>query len=85
MFEKIKLFILLFFAVPSVIFSEDLKDIYELALNNDPLLKSAEASFRAGKESKRQGIAALLPSLSVSGSTNWNESRIEETLSLIHI
>ena len=80
MFEKIKLFILLFFAVPSVIFSEDLKDIYELALNNDPLLKSAEASFRAGKESKRQGIAALLPSLSVSGSTNWNESRIEETL-----
>ena len=80
MFKKIKLFILLFFAVPSVIFSEDLEDIYELALNNDPLLKSAEASFRAGKESKRQGIAALLPSLSVSGSTNWNESRIEETL-----
>ena len=80
MFEKIKLFILLFFAVPSVIFSEDLEDIYELALNNDPLLKSAEASFRAGKESKRQGIAALLPSLSISGSTNWNESRIEETL-----
>ena len=80
MFKKIKLYILLFFAVPSVIFSEDLEDIYELALNNDPLLKSAEASFRAGKESKRQGIAALLPSLSVSGSTNWNESRIEETL-----
>ena len=80
MFKKIKFFILIILVIPFFLLSEDLEDIYELALQNDPLLKSAEASFRAGKESKRQGIAGLLPSLSISGSTNWNESRIEETL-----
>ena len=60
--------------------AEDLKDIYELALINDPTFKAAEASFRAGKEYKVQGRAGLLPSLSVSGSTGWNEYRLEETL-----
>ncbi len=60
--------------------AEDLKDIYQLALSNDPLVKSAEASYRAGKESKKQGIAGLLPSINVSGSTSWNESRVEESL-----
>ena len=60
--------------------AEDLKDIYELALINDPTFKAAEASFRAGKEYKVQGRAGLLPSLSISGSTGWNEYRLEETL-----
>jgi outer membrane protein len=44
------------------------------------LLRAAEATYRAGKENKRQGIAGLLPTLSVSGSTNWNEYRVEEQL-----
>ena len=60
--------------------AEDLKDIYELALINDPTFKAAEASFRAGKEYKVQGRAGLLPSLSISGSTGWNEYRLEETI-----
>ena len=60
--------------------AEDLKDIYELALINDPTFKAAEASFRAGKEYKVQGRAGLLPSLSISGSTGWNEYRLEENL-----
>ncbi len=60
--------------------AEDLKDIYELALINDPTFKAAEASFRAGKEYKVQARAGLLPSISVSGSTGWNEYRLEETL-----
>ena len=60
--------------------SENLSDVYELALKNDPLLRAAEASYRAGKENKAQGIAGLLPSLSIGGSTNWNEYRIEEQL-----
>ena len=61
-------------------FAEDLKDIYELALINDPTFKAAEASYRAGKEYKVQGRAGLLPSLNISGSTGWNEYRLEETL-----
>ena len=60
--------------------AENLADVYELALKNDPLLRAAEATYRAGKENKRQGIAGLLPTLSISGSTNWNEYRIEEQL-----
>tara|TARA_B100000686_G_scaffold330492_1_gene392816 strand:- start:224 stop:1561 length:1338 start_codon:yes stop_codon:yes gene_type:complete len=56
--------------------AENLEEVYELALKNDPLLKAAEASYRAGKENKVQGRAGLLPNLSVSGSTNWNEYRV---------
>ena len=57
------------------VFSENLEDIYELALKNDPLLKSAEATYRSGQEYKVQGRAGLLPNLSISGSTNRNEYR----------
>ena len=60
--------------------AENLADVYELALQNDPLFRAAEATYRVGKENKRQGIAGLLPTLSVSGSTNWNEYRVEEQL-----
>ena len=64
----------------SSIRGENLSEVYELALKNDPLLRAAEASYRSGKENKAQGIAGLLPTLSVSGSTNWNEYRVEEQL-----
>ena len=43
-------------------------------------MKVAEASFRAGKEYKIQGRAGLLPNLSISGSTNWNEYRVLDQL-----
>ena len=36
--------------------SENLSDVYELALKNDPLLRAAEATYRAGKENKVQII-----------------------------
>lgn len=67
-------------ATSSPIRTENLADVYELALKNDPLLKAAEATYRAGKENRTQGIAGLLPTLSVGGSTNWNEYRVEEQL-----
>ena len=60
--------------------TENLAEVYELALKNDPLLKAAEATYRAGKENKAQGIAGLLPSLTISGTTTWNEYRVEEQL-----
>ena len=53
--------------------SENLLDIYNEALKNDPTFKSAEYSYLADKELVVQGRAALLPSLTLSGSTNWNE------------
>ena len=48
-------------------------DIYNEALENDPTYKAAEYSYLADKELKVQGRAALLPSITLSGSTNWNE------------
>ena len=53
--------------------SESLLDIYNEALENDPTYKAAEYSYLANKELKVQGRAALLPSITLSGSTNWNE------------
>ncbi len=67
-------------AISSPLRAENLADVYELALKNDPLLKAAEATYRAGKENRTQGIAGLLPTLSVGGSTNWNEYRVEEQI-----
>ena len=71
---------LLSMTISSTVKAENLAEVYELALKNDPLLRAAEATYRAGKENKNQGIAGLLPSLSISGSTNWNEYRVEEQL-----
>ena len=73
-------FLFSFIAISSPLRSENLADVYELALKNDPLLKAAEATYRAGKENRTQGIAGLLPTLSVGGSTNWNEYRVEEQI-----
>jgi len=67
-------------AISSPLRTENLADVYELALKNDPLLKAAEATYKAGKENRTQGIAGLLPTLSVGGSTNWNEYRVEEQI-----
>ena len=53
--------------------SENLLEIYNEALENDPTFKAAEYSYLADKEIVVQGRAALLPSLTLSGSTNWNE------------
>ena len=65
------LFILIF--LTSDLYAENLIDIYNEALKNDPTYRAAEYSYLADKELVVQGRSALLPSLSLSGSTNWNE------------
>jgi len=74
------LIVIYFSLVMPSLYAEDLKDIYELALKNDPNLKVAQASYKIGKEYKAQGIAGLLPSLSVTAQTSWQEFRLEDTL-----
>ena len=56
-----------------VALSENILDIYNEALENDPTFRAAEYSYLADKEIVVQGRAGLLPSVSISGSTNWNE------------
>ena len=57
----------------SYLSAEDILEIYNEALENDPTYKSAEYSYLADKEIVVQGRAALLPSITLSGTTNWNE------------
>jgi outer membrane protein len=57
----------------SYLSAENILEIYNEALENDPAYRSAEYSYLADKEIVVQGRAALLPSITLSGSTNWNE------------
>lgn len=61
--------------------AETLARIYELAVANDPVLKAAEASFKASSEAKNLARAALLPQ--VNGSYSYSQNDVD--LSLIHI
>ena len=50
--------------------ADDLFDILQLALDNDPVLRQAEASYRANRETMIQTRSALLPSLGAAGGTS---------------
>ena len=54
-------------------FASSLKEVYELAIANDPELAAAEASFKAQEEIIVQRRAALLPSVSVGGGSTVGE------------
>jgi len=51
-----------------------LKEIYHQALQNDPQLKIAEATFRANKEALPQARAGLLPSVNAQAGTTYTDS-----------
>lgn len=51
-------------------YGDDLYEILQLALDNDPSLRQAEASYRANRENMIQSRSALLPSLGIGGSTS---------------
>ncbi len=49
----------------------DLKEVYERAITNDPLIREADANRLAARESKPQAVAALLPQ--IYGGANYND------------
>lgn len=51
-------------------YADDLLSILQLALDNDPTLRQAEASYRENRESMIQSRASLLPSIGVGGATS---------------
>ena len=59
-------------AVSGMVSAGPLADLYQLALENDPQLKRAEALFLAGQEAPVQGKAGLLPQIGFSARTNRN-------------
>jgi len=50
-------------AIASAVQAESLRDIYELALENDATLKAQEAQYRASLEDEKAARAALLPQI----------------------
>jgi len=56
-------------ATSSLSHADDLFTILQIALENDPTLKQAEASYRANRENMIQSRSNLLPSLGIGGST----------------
>ena len=80
MFSKYKSKLFLIVLLSGHLTAENLLDIYNEALENDPTFKAAEYSYLADKEIVVQGRAALLPSITLSGSTNWNEYYQDDVL-----
>ena len=80
MFSKYKIKLFLIILLSGHLTAENLLDIYNEALENDPTFKAAEYSYLADKEIVVQGRAALLPSITLSGSTNWNEYYQDDVL-----
>ena len=63
--------ILLFSSLTSSLnYGDDLVTILQLALDNDPSLKQAQASYRANRENVIQSRSSLLPSLGVGSGTS---------------
>ena len=52
-------------AATSEAWDNTLAGVYELALNNDPMLAMAEASYRVGLEQRKIARAALLPQANI--------------------
>ena len=56
--------------------ADSLQDIYESALQNDPVLRAARATFNADRETKNIARGALLPQLAVS--VDYTRSEIND-------
>jgi len=54
----------------TVSYGDDLVNILQLALENDPTLRQAEANYRANRENVTQSRSSLLPSFGLGGSTS---------------
>jgi outer membrane protein len=66
--------LLLALTVQPAFAQEGLIEIYERAMENDPVIRQAEANYLVTTETKRQVRSALLPSVSLSGSTSDTSS-----------
>ncbi|HEX6733291.1 MAG TPA: TolC family outer membrane protein [Azonexus sp.] len=60
----------------SPVLAADLMQIYRAAQDNDPTYAAARATRDAGREKLPQGRAGLLPSLTLSGNSVWNENEL---------
>lgn len=60
---------------------ENLFEVYQLAAKSDPQYREAEAAYRAKLEARPQALSQLLPDVSLSANTAWNEQTISSAFS----
>lgn len=58
-------------------YADDLSEIYQAAVQNDPMMRAAEAEFRANSEAKNMARGALLPQLSLSAGAALSDSKTD--------
>jgi len=63
--------------VGSTLYAADLAQVYRAAQDNDPTFAAARATLDAGREKAPQSLAGLLPSLTLSGNTVWNDNEVK--------
>ena len=61
-------------------FAADILDVYHEALLNDAQYAIARATVEADREKLPQGLAGLLPSVSASANSTWNENRYHNSV-----
>jgi outer membrane protein len=66
----------LLIALPTVAHGADLMEIFRLAQGADSQYAAARAAWSAGQEKLPQGLSGLLPSATVSASTQYNDREI---------
>ena len=62
--------------IATPLYAADLMQVYRDAQSNDPTFAAARATLEAGQEKQPQARAGLLPSLTLSGNTVWNENQL---------
>jgi len=72
--DRLILAVALFTCAASPVSAEDLMEIYERALQYDPIIREAEASYLARLEAKPQARSAILPFLSLSAGSSTQHS-----------
>ena len=63
----------------SAVQAADLLEVYQRAVQNDPLIREAEANRLASRESKPRALSALLPLIEASGTIGQSDSEGSQT------
>lgn len=70
------LILLTLVSVSASLQAADLMQVYRSAQENDPVFAAAQATLDAGREKMPQGRAGLLPTVSMSANTLWNQNDV---------
>lgn len=74
----------LLLCLPGLTKAEDLIEVFEKALQNDPIVKQAEAKQSSAGEKREQGLARFFPVISATGASarEWRHSKIPSLTNL---